>query len=121
MDIEYIQENLPFLACIEYGKETFVGIVQNADDKIITIYDLGIVKSEADRKKLIALGDIWWSESNRMLPISVFLVEQMKEFRYCLKTLSAKEAVVIFGPVVSLSNLVKKRIKRKQIQLVRKM
>ena len=121
MDIEYIQENLPFLACIEYGKETFIGIVQNADEKIITFYDLSVIKSEAQRKKLLDLGHIWWNESNRLLPISVFLVENMKEFRFCLKTLSAKEAVVMFGPVVSLSNLVKKRIKRKQIQLVRRM
>jgi hypothetical protein len=119
--LEEIKENLPFVSAIQCLKVTYIGIVQNSGDKFITFYDYEALKSANEKAKLLELGSIWWNESNRLLPISVFLPGQLANFRYCLKTVNAKESEILFGPVTSLSNLVKKRTKKIQVQLVREM
>ena len=43
----------------------------------------------------------------------------MQLFRYAIKTFNSKDAEIVFGPVVNLSEIAEKRIKRKSIQLVR--
>lgn len=121
MDLEHIKQNLPYLNILSVGKETYVGIIQNSDEKVISFYDFGVLRSVEDQKRLLDLACEWWNESNRLLPISVFLSEQMSEFRYALKSTNAKETTVVCGPIVSLAALIKKRVKRKQVELVRKM
>jgi hypothetical protein len=54
-----------------------------------------------------------------MLPIDVFLFHEMQEFRHCVSTFILKETEILFGPVTSMQNILKKRIKRRSIQLVR--
>ena len=120
-DLDQIKENFPFITAIKCHKDIYIGIVQNTDDKFVTLYDYSMLKSSDERQQFLNLGEIWWNESNRLLPISVFLPGQLTKFRYCLKTISLKESTILFGPTVSLANLTKKRIKRKQIQLIRKM
>ena len=44
----------------------------------------------------------------------------MQSFRRCLRTFNNKDVEVLFGPVTSIQKIVKKRIKRRTIQLVRK-
>ena len=44
----------------------------------------------------------------------------MKEFVPFLSTFVMKDVEVLFGPMTSLQNLIKKRIKRRGVQLVRK-
>ena len=44
----------------------------------------------------------------------------MHLFRRCLRTFNNKDVEVQFGPVTSIQKIVKKRIKRRTIQLVRK-
>ena len=44
----------------------------------------------------------------------------MKPFKDILRTFVMKDIEIIFGPMTSLQNLIKKRIKRRGIQLVRK-
>ena len=55
-----------------------------------------------------------------MLPIDVFLHHEMKPFYPFLKTFAMKDVEILFGPVTSLQNLIKKRVKRRSIELVRK-
>lgn len=110
----------PFLTLITQGKSEYIGIVQNSNDKFITLYDINAIKLKADREKFLEYGKQWYWESNRQLPINIFLFDQMKEFSYCIKSLLLKDAVVVFGPVTSLDNILKKKIKKKTIQLVRK-
>jgi len=119
MDQSYIQENFPFLSGIKHQNKDYVGIIQNHDEKILSFYDFDIIVTPEEKKLFLALGDEWFWESNRLLPISIFLNPRMKPFRYCLKTIATKETVVTFGPITSLNNLIKKRTKRKQIQLIR--
>jgi len=61
---------------------------------------------------------LWWNESNRLLPINIFMQGAMSQFRECLQTFKLKETEILFGPVTSLNNLLTKRIKRRQIKLI---
>jgi hypothetical protein len=108
----------PFISCIKSNNIEYVGIVINFDTHVTSIYDISLV-NVADRKNFLELGETWWWESNRKLPISIFLKTEMQPFRYAIKTFSSKDVELIFGPTVNLSEIAEKRIKRKSIQLVR--
>lgn len=113
---------LEFLTGIAYGKENteYVGVVVNHDSTILTLYDVTVIPSPELKKEFLALGELWWWESNRQLPIDIFLHHEMKPFRPYLKTLAMKDVEVLFGPMTSMNKLLKKRIKRRTVQLVRK-
>jgi hypothetical protein len=96
-----------------------VGIVINFDDYIASIYDLSMIISDPERKLFLEMGEVWWWESNRKIPINIFLKREMIMFRPFIKTFNAKDAELVFGPTVNLSEIAEKRIKRKSIQLVR--
>jgi hypothetical protein len=55
-----------------------------------------------------------------MIPINIFLQEEMEQFRYCIMSMNSKDVKVTMGPTVNLNNLAVKRVKRKSVQLVRK-
>lgn len=114
-----IYTEFEFLTSISYGNREYLGIVLNHDNTILTFYDIEIMPNIEIRKEFLALGEIWWWESNRQLPIDVFLHYEMKPFKPFLKTFAMKDVNILFGPVTSLQNLLKKRIKRRSIQLVR--
>lgn len=113
-----IQENFPFLSCIKWQDKELVGIIQNTTDKTMTFYNMERIGDEDDRLRFVEYGNIWWNESNRLLPINIFLRDAMKYYQPTLQTFKLKETEVLFGPVTSLQNLLSKRIKRSQIQLV---
>ena len=117
---EHDYSQLEFLTGLHYIEKDYVGIVVNHDNSIITFYDVELIHTTELKKVCLELGDIWWWESNRMLPIDVFLHHEMKPFRRCLRTFVMKDVDILFGPVTSLQNLLKKRIKRRSIQLIRK-
>lgn len=112
--------NLEFLTGISYADREYVGLVINYDNHVLTFYDVENIASEKEKKLFLELGEIWWWESNRLLPIDIFLHLEMKAFRYCIKTFATKDVEILFGPTTSLSSLLKKRINRRSIQLVRK-
>lgn len=118
-DLETIKNEFPFISCLRHSDIDIICIVQNVDDKIITAYDLSEI-TESDMKQFLFFGETWWFESNRKIPINIFIGKEMKHFRYSLKTFSLKETEVVFGPTVSLSDLLIKRVKRRYIELVRK-
>lgn len=120
MDLDYIKQNFPFLTCIRYIDVEYISIVQNASDKLITFYDYGNLSTQDEKSLFLEFGEIWWNESNRMIPINIFMRGQMEPFRYVLKTINTKDSEVLFGPTTALSNIIQKRVKRRQIQLVRK-
>ena len=98
----------------------FVGIVQNQDANVISFYDYGRLMQPQDKMRFLKCGEIWWYESNRKLPINIFLKGDFKYFRSTLVTLNSKDVKIVEGPTVKLSEISKKRIKRKTIQLVRR-
>jgi hypothetical protein len=115
-----IQDQFPFITVITYGNLEYVGIVINQDNNITSIYDYNILKAEEHKKYFLEMGDVWWWESNRMLPINIFLRKEMDVFRYAIKNFATKDVVIIMGPVVNLHNIIMKRVKRRSVQLVRK-
>jgi hypothetical protein len=68
----------------------------------------------------LEFADQWWWESNRLVPINVFLKQDWVEFRVCLKTFNSKDVEIKHGPYISLKEISNKRSKRRSITLVRK-
>jgi hypothetical protein len=116
---ENIQDQLPFISVLHYGGDEYVGVIINQDQYVTSFYDLGVIRTPAERTALLETGEIWWWESNRQLPINIFLRKEVECFKYAIKTFNSKDVKIIMGPVVSLSNLSVKRVKRKNLQLVR--
>jgi len=115
-----IAENYPFISLLTYGGNEYVGIIINQDPYITSILDYSMCKTIDDKKNLLELGEIWWMESNRQIPITIFLRNDVTPLRYCIKNLNTKDVNVVLGPIVSVNNLAQKRVKRKNLQLVRK-
>ena len=113
------QENFPFITRIKCCENEYIGIVINYDLQVTSIYDFGILQTDIDKQKFLELGEIWWWESNRKIPINIFLKADMMAFRPVIKTFNSKDVTVVFGPTVNLSDIAEKRIKRRSIQLVK--
>lgn len=113
-------DQYPFLSYITYGGNDYIGIVQNADEFITTIYDFAALRTLEQKTVFLAMADQWWWESNRLIPINVFLKQDWAEFRVCLKTFNSKDVVIQHGPYVSLREIASKRSKRRSITLVRR-
>ena len=116
---EEIRENFPFISVVHYGGIEYVGVVINQDQHVTSIYNYEELRTEDDRKNFLELGEVWWWESNRTIPISIFLKTEMEHFRYVIMTMNTKDVNVVFGPTINLHNMAIKRVKRKMIQLVR--
>ena len=115
-----IEEKFPFLSVVTYGGQEFIGIVNNQDNLTTTMYVYSDVLTPEEKAKLIELGEIWWWESNRMLPINIFLRKEMAYFKHIQRTMNSKDVKVTHGPTVNLNKLTVKRIKRKSVQLLKK-
>jgi len=113
------QENYPFISCVKSNDIEYVGIIINFDEFVASIYDISVIRSADEKRIFLEMGEVWWWESNRKMPINIFLKKEMQIFRYAIKTFNSKDAEVVFGPTVNLSEIAEKRIKRKSIQLVR--
>jgi hypothetical protein len=115
-----LAEKYPFITLCVYATQEYVGIVQNQDDIITTIYDFGDIQDLDNKKKFLELANIWWWESNRSIPINIFLKTEWDPFKIYLRTFVNKDLVILHGPVCSLSEMSRKKSKRKSITLVRR-
>lgn len=115
-----IEHNLPFISVINYGDNEYVGIIINQDQYVTSFYDLNAIKTPDEKTLFLEIGETWWWESNRQFPINIFCRVQLYPFAYAIKTFNSKDTNIILGPVVSLMNLTIKRVKRKSVQLVRR-
>lgn len=116
-----LSESHPFITVCSYNGQEFIGVVQNRDDSITTLYDYGSIVDPDLKKLFLSLADEWWWNSNRMIPIHLFLKSDWLPFRTFLKTFNNKGLEILHGPVTSMNDLTKKRIKRKSITLVKRM
>ena len=117
---ENLQENFPFITVVNHVDQEYVGIIINQDAAITSMYDYSHIKTEQEKARFIELGEVWWWESNRQIPINIFLAKEIIEFRYAIRNFSTKDVKVVFGPCTSLNDIIVKRIKRKSITLVRR-
>ena len=115
-----LSEKYPFITLCVYADNEYVGIVQNRDDTVTTIYDLGAVIAQQDKLEFLELASTWWWESNRSIPINIFLRQDWDKFRYTLRTFVNKDLEIVHGPTCSLLDIARKKSKRKSITLVRR-
>ena len=119
-EFKQLLDKYPFITYLVYGGNEYIGIIQNADEQITTIYDFGSLKTPEQKHRFLELGETWWWESNRLMPINVFLKTDWSLFKACLRTMNSKDVEIKMGPYVSLKEMATKRSKRKSITLVRK-
>jgi hypothetical protein len=118
-DLNDIQNSYPFLSLIAVAKDEYVGIIQNSDNKVLSIYVYELLPQEL-KPLFLEYGANWWWESNRKIPINIFIGKDFVKFRPYLRTYTVKETKVEFGPVTRLSALSDtKRVRRKTVQLLR--
>jgi hypothetical protein len=115
-----IEQNLPFISVINYGEDEYVGIIINQDQFVTSFYDLNAIRDADAKAVFLSIGETWWWESNRQFPINIFCRESIGQFAYAIKTFNSKDTRIILGPTVNLMNLTLKRVKRKSVQLVRR-
>lgn len=118
---ENLQENFPFISVLTHTEKEYVGIILNQDALVTSMYDYSLLKTEQEKAYFLELGEVWWWESNRQIPISIFLKQDIAPFKYIIRNFATKDVKVILGPITSLNDILVKRIKRKSITLVRKM
>lgn len=115
-----LTEKYPFITLCTYASTEYVGIIQNQDDAITTIYDFGSIKDLELKQLFLELASTWWWESNRTIPINIFLKNEWEPFREYLRTFVNKDLEILHGPVCSLSEMARKKSKKKSITLVRR-
>ncbi|NBP56440.1 hypothetical protein EBU71_07890 [bacterium] len=117
---ETTKEQLPFISVINYGDQEYVGIIINQDQFVTSFYDIDAIRTADEKSQFLIMGETWWWESNRQIPINIFLKTEIDHFRYCIKTFSSKGVRIVLGPTVNILNLSLKRAKRKSVELIRK-
>lgn len=115
-----LSERYPFITLCVYSGVEYLGIIQNRDDTVTTIYDFGDITDSDLKKIFLDLANVWWWESNHSIPINIFLKQEWDQFRPYLKTFANKDLEILHGPVCSLSDITKRKSKRRSITLVRR-
>lgn len=115
-----LSNRYPFITLCIYAGNEYIGVVQNRDDRITTIYDFGSIQDSELKKLFLDLATTWWWESNRSIPINIFLKHDWEPFRPFLRTFANKDLVIVHGPVCSLNDIGKRKSKRRSITLVRR-
>jgi len=121
LNYQQLLKKYPFLTYLVYGGNEYIGVIQNLDEVITTIYDYGALRTLQQKQQFLELAETWWWESNRLIPINVFLKTEWTPFRSVVKTMNSKDVEIKFGPQVSLKEIAAKRSKRRSITLVRKL
>lgn len=115
-----LSDQYPFITLCIYASNEYVGIIQNQDELITTIYDFGAIQDLDLKRRFVELANIWWWESNRSIPINIFLKQEWDPFKYYLKTFVNKDLEILHGPICSLAEIARKKSKRKSITLIRR-
>ena len=116
-----LTDNHPFITVVSFASQDYVGIMQNRDDQYTSIYDYGSIVDVKVKELFLELGEVWWWESNRQIPINIFLKEEWNPFKPYLRTFNNKNLTVLHGPIVSLNELNKRKTKRRSITLVKRL
>ncbi len=116
-----LADKYPFISLCVYATTEYVGIIQNQDEIVTTIYDFGSILVLEDKRRFLELANVWWWESNRTIPINIFLKGDWDQFRPYVRTFTNRDLVILHGPVCSLAEMSRRRSKRKSITLVRRL
>lgn len=118
--ITRILEKFPFLSYGCLQDQHYLGIIQNSDNQLLSMYVLDAIPDEKLRVTFLRCGESWWWESNRQIPINIFMGTSFRAFRPYLKHFSRKDFQLIAGPSVSLQETIARRVRKRQVTLVRR-
>ena len=76
-----IENNFPFLSVVNYGGQEYVGVVINQDASVTSMYVYTELNTKVEQQRFLELGEVWWWESNRMIPINIFMAGEMRTFK----------------------------------------
>jgi hypothetical protein len=117
-ELKELNEKFPFLTLYQYADVEGLCIIQNHGKNVVTVYDFNAIQTDDLKKKFIEMGNIWWWESNRKVPINLFFKQDFDIFQKYARNFVTKEFKIIHGHSVSLHNLNQKRVKRRRVELV---
>jgi hypothetical protein len=120
-NIDELLAQYPFLSFVTYTHSDYLGVIQNHDGDVVSLYSFSKLRTSEEKRLFLEWAEIWFNESNRKIPINIFLKKNWKQFNHTLITLIAKDIKEIKGHCVYLSDLAEKRTKRKSIILVKKL
>ena len=115
-----IIDKYPFINVIQHLNNEYVGIIVNQDQYITTFLDFNELRTPQEKQLFLEFGECWWWESNRLIPITIFLRKEMDMFYYISKSFNTKDVTVLIGPIVNMHNIAIKRVKRRTVQLLKK-
>lgn len=118
--ISKILEQFPFLSYGVYHSVEYLGIIQNSDNNLLSMYVIDSIPTAELREMFLKFGEEWWWGSNRQIPINIFFKEQFLAFRPFIKHFGRKDFDLKAGHAVSLQDTISRRIRKRQITLVRK-
>ena len=50
-----LKEKYPFLSLVTYGNQEYVGVIQNHDDTVLTLYDISRCKTIQEKENYLQL------------------------------------------------------------------
>lgn len=112
-----IRSKLPFVSVVEYGGIEYVGIISNQDKNVTIMYVYTLMENMEIKQRFLELGRIWWDESNRFVPIDIFLRGEMDQFSRYSITMSTKDVTVLDGPCINLELISSRKSKKRTIKL----
>ncbi len=119
--IKEILAKFPFLSYGIFDDKEYLGIIQNSDSSLLSMYIMDLIPTEELRLQFLKFGEEWWWGSNRQIPINIFFKEQFLAFRPHIRHFSRKDFDLQSGHAVSLQETISRRIRKRQITLVRRM
>jgi hypothetical protein len=119
-----VLEKYPFLTFGTHGiniKKDYLGVVQNSDSKLVSMYIIDDIQEPVMLELFLEFCETWWWNSNRRVPINMFIKDpRFKLFRSCLKHFSRKDFEHKVGPMISLADALTRRVRKRQVTLVRR-
>lgn len=106
----------PYVTVLEHDGNIYYGIIKIKSKQYTTLYCFHLME-ESHQKDLLDLADTWWWQSNRSIPICLFMQEEMEIYENYTHRFNTDSVTFISGPAISLSDLPTKRIKRRNITL----
>ncbi len=109
----------PFITVVQCDGKTFIGIIKIKSKQYTTLYCFEDM-DEPMQDELLGIAHDWWWQSNRSIPVCLFFQEEMEKFEPYTQRFDTPAVNFVCGPVVSLSDLPQKRIKRRNVALKKK-
>ena len=89
-DIETMLEKYPFLTVARYGNAEYIGIIQNQDANIISMYVFDEIRSTELKCLFLELGAEWWWETARRIPINIIMGDRFAHSKAACELLISK-------------------------------